>query len=50
MNKLWKNWAIHNIIGHPLAEIAFWFFGESGWKFFHDATLPQGIAFTKGNK
>ena len=39
---MFKNWAIHNLFGHPLAEIASWLFGARGWALFHDGTLPQG--------
>lgn len=41
MSVIWKNWIMHNLIGHPLAEIASWVFGDKGWAFFHDGTLPQ---------
>ena len=49
MNKLWKNWTIHNLIGHPISEIAYLvslpFAGKekaeniSGW--IHDLTIPD---------
>jgi hypothetical protein len=41
---IFKNWIVHNLFGHPLAEIAKWLFGAKGWRFFHDGTLPQGAA------
>jgi hypothetical protein len=44
MRAIWKNWAIHNLIGHPFGEIASWIFGEKGWIFFHDGTLPADDA------
>ena len=40
MSKIWRNFTVHNLFGHPLAEIASWMFGEEGWTFFHDGTLP----------
>ena len=48
MSRLWKNWAVHNLIGHPLSEIIYWIvrpFSKlraevvSGW--IHDETLPD---------
>jgi len=40
MNKLYKNWTTHNLIGHPLMAIAYLVgFDELG-KIIHDATLP----------
>lgn len=40
MNIIWRNWVVHNLIGHPVGEIAYWFFGKKGWEFFHDNTIP----------
>ncbi len=49
MSRLWKNWTVHNIVGHPISEIvyllSFPLFGRkkaenfSGW--IHDATIPD---------
>ena len=44
MNRLWRNWPVHNLIAHPLSEIVYWFtwwkWGDdlSGWV--HDVTVP----------
>ncbi len=41
MSKLWRNWPVHNLIGHPLMEICGWFgLFDIGVKI-HDATLPE---------
>ena len=49
MNKLWKNWTVHNLVSHPASEIVYWvsipFVGRekaesiSGWV--HDVTIPD---------
>ncbi len=40
MSKLYKNWAMHNLVGHPLMEILNWF-GLNRWaRRVHDSTLP----------
>jgi len=54
MNKLWKNWTVHNLLSHPVSEvlylISFPFVGRekaeniSGW--IHDATLPDHVRGT----
>ena len=48
MSKLYKNWPVHNLIGHPLSEIVYWIVRPfcdrekaddiCGWV--HDITLP----------
>ena len=25
LTSLYRNWVVHNLIGHPLSEIVFWF-------------------------
>lgn len=47
MKKIYKNWFVHNMIGHPLSEVAYWLFLLFGAKRafeisgqIHDATLP----------
>jgi hypothetical protein len=40
MSRLYRNWTIHNLIGHPLSEIIYWFFGEEASGRFHDLTVP----------
>ena len=54
MNKLWKNWTVHNIVAHPVMEILYLISlplvgGEkaeniSGW--IHDVTLPDQVRGT----
>ena len=54
MNKLWKNWTVHNIISHPVSEVLYLiclpFVGRekaeniSGW--IHDVTLPDQVRGT----
>ena len=46
MKRLYKNWFIHNLIGHPLSEIAFWVLlgtdlGKRASQIIHDQTLPE---------
>ena len=51
MNKLWKNWTVHNLVSHPASEIVYWvsipFVGRekaesiSGWV--HDVTIPDHV-------
>jgi hypothetical protein len=40
MSKFYRNWPVHNLVGHPLAQIAAWVAGDKGWRLFHDGTLP----------
>lgn len=48
MSKVYRNWAVHNLVGHPLSEIAFWcsrpFIGlrkaEKLSGQIHDLTIP----------
>lgn len=40
LNRLWRNWPVHNLIGHPLHEIVRWFFGAKAAEYVHDLTLP----------
>ena len=54
MNKLWKNWTVHNIISHPVSEVLYLislpFVGRekaeniSGW--IHDVTIPDQVRGT----
>jgi hypothetical protein len=45
MKIFYKNWAVHNLVSHPLSEIVHWvtcwFMGDklSGWV--HDVTIPE---------
>tara|TARA_B100000963_G_C22597373_1_gene658528 strand:- start:804 stop:977 length:174 start_codon:yes stop_codon:yes gene_type:complete len=48
MSFIYRNWMMHNLVGHPLSEVSYWvslpFVGKekaesvSGWV--HDVTLP----------
>ena len=48
MHSLYRNWVIHNLVGHPLSEVVYWlvrpFVGiakaERLSGEFHDLTLP----------
>ena len=41
MNRLWRNWTTHNLIAHPLAEVA-WLFGLDEWsRIIHDTSAPE---------
>ena len=49
MSKLYKNWPFHNLIAHPVSELAYWAvrpFGKPRAKrvgdWIHDSTLPEG--------
>ena len=54
LNRLWKNWTVHNIISHPVSEVLYLislpFVGRekaeniSGW--IHDVTLPDQVRGT----
>lgn len=39
--KLYKNWAVHNIIAHPIMEICGWFGLFALGVAIHNATLPE---------
>ena len=43
LSKLYKNWAVHNIIGHPLMQIFLWLRMQRMAKKVHDSTLPPDI-------
>ena len=48
MSFVYRNWTVHNLIGHPLSEVFYWISmplvgkekaeNVSGW--FHDLTIP----------
>ena len=49
MSKIYKNWPVHNLIGHPVSELAYWVVRPFGKprakqvnKWIHDSTLPVG--------
>ena len=48
MRKIYKNWFVHNVFGHPLAEMAYWVgylftpLGASRLSMWiHDVTCPN---------
>ena len=48
MSKLYKNWPTHNLIAHPISELAYWVVrpfsklgAEKFSKMIHDSTLPK---------
>ena len=51
MNKLYKNWFVHNMFAHPISEVVYWIVrplgknkatNASGWV--HDSTIPRHAA------
>ena len=49
MTKLYKNWPVHNLIGHPVSELVYWVVRPLGklkakrvGDWIHDSTLPAG--------
>lgn len=40
MSRIYKNWPMHNIVGHPLMEICNWLGLKRLAKSVHDGTLP----------
>ena len=41
MSRLYKNWSVHNCIGHPLMYFAAVLFSVELSKKIHDGTLPD---------
>ena len=51
MSKIYKNWPVHNLVGHPVSELAYWgvrrFSKQRAKRIskrIHDSTLPVGHA------
>ena len=49
MSRLYKNWPVHNLVGHPVSELAYWVVRAFGLRlakrvseYIHDSTLPKG--------
>jgi hypothetical protein len=38
-----RNWAIHNLVAHPLMEILHWFGCDDWGEWLHDRTVPPEI-------
>ena len=58
MSKLYKNWPFHNLVAHPVSELAYWVVRPLGKlraekvsklgakrvsELIHDSTLPEGF-------
>lgn len=39
--KIFKNWPIHNLFGHPLMQICIWFKLPDLGNKIHDYTMPE---------
>ena len=54
MSMLYRNWVVHNLVGHPVSELVFWivrpFFGlakaERLSGELHDLTIPNHVPGT----
>lgn len=38
---MWRNWTTHNLIGHPLSEIAHLLGLDALGNIIHDSTIPE---------
>ena len=48
MNKIYKNWFVHNIFGHSISELLYWvllpfsnMLATRASRWFHDVTCPS---------
>lgn len=49
MSKIYKNWFVHNVISHPLSEVAYWvclpikgkLFAEKISNLIHNLSIPS---------
>lgn len=41
MNKLYKNWIVHNMLGHPLMQVMIMIGCDKLASKVHDGTLPE---------
>ena len=48
MNKIYRNWFVHNMFAHPLSEVVYWLVRPFGRKvsenvsgYIHDKTIPE---------
>lgn len=41
MKIIYKNWAVHNIVGHPLMQVFNWLQLKAFATMVHDCTLPE---------
>ena len=40
LSKIYKNWPVHNILGHPLMQVLNWLGLHVAASMVHDGTLP----------
>lgn len=48
LSRLWKNRIVHNVVGHPLSEILYWFAGADWSEWMHCATEAPASDWDKG--
>jgi hypothetical protein len=42
IEKLWRNWTVHNLISHPLSEVVWLVTRSEKWSgWVHDVTVPE---------
>lgn len=42
IERIWKNWTIHNMISHPLSEVVYLLTRRKDWAgWVHDITVPE---------
>ena len=51
MSKIYRNWPVHNLVAHPISELAYWIVRTMGKKkaedvsgWIHDITIPVHVA------
>ena len=42
MSKIYKNWTVHNLIGHPFMQLAYLVRAKRVGDWIHNSTLPKG--------
>jgi len=42
MSRIYKNWAVHNLFGHPFMQLAYLVGAKRVGVWIHDSTLPAG--------
>lgn len=46
MKRLYQNWPVHNLIGHPLMQVLMWLGMSKIAALAHDETLPSNAELT----
>jgi hypothetical protein len=41
MKRIYQNWPVHNLIGHPVMQICNWLGLKKAARAIHDGTLPK---------